>query len=331
MKKPIFLFFLIMLVLFCFIFGFQKQQEFLPPEKHEVTVRLILVDVIVTNKKRNFITDLTKEDFELYEDGTKIPINSLELISFAERKVVAIEEKPEEEIPLDRPSKKLVVVVDGVNSWSRHIRRGAKKIVNELNSLVKLGHEVMIVHLNMRKGLEILQPFTTDEELMQKAVAKAAGIIWEKKSFDSLTMAQELGIEGSGGQAQVERKLGKPQQDENLWEEYMLSAKQKFEIFVGGILAVFNMIKDMPGRKSILLLSDGLPNISPERWKKRRTLGHMRIFDPFNILKKEKNMEGDEVIQELIRYANTQNISIYTLEPGTFTEYFFTAQRGKAD
>jgi len=73
MKKHVFLFFMIMLVLFCFIFGFQKQQKLPPPEKHEVEVRLVLVDVIVT-KDGKFVTDLLKEDFELYETETKFPL-----------------------------------------------------------------------------------------------------------------------------------------------------------------------------------------------------------------------------------------------------------------
>ncbi|MGD8535893.1 MAG: hypothetical protein PVF66_08595, partial [Candidatus Aminicenantes bacterium] len=37
----------------------QKQKEF-QPEKHEVTVSLVLVDVVATDKKGNFLTYLTK-------------------------------------------------------------------------------------------------------------------------------------------------------------------------------------------------------------------------------------------------------------------------------
>jgi hypothetical protein len=50
-------------------------------------------------KDGKFVTDLTKDDFELYEDGKKVSINSFELISFAERKVRTIEEKQEKAGP----------------------------------------------------------------------------------------------------------------------------------------------------------------------------------------------------------------------------------------
>lgn len=324
MKKHIILSIGIVLLLLCFIYGFQKKPKPPQQEEHEVEVRLVMVDVIVT-KARKFVTDLTMDEFELYEDGKKVPINSFELISFEERKVVTVEEKPAEEITPARPLKKLVVVFDEVNSVPRHLKRGSKKIVNELISLVKLGHEILIIEINTEKGVEILQPFTTNEKLIRESVAKATGDIWVEKSIDSLKMAKDVGIESTGDQARVQRKLGKGAQLDALSWDYELIKHQNFEISMGGILAVFNMIKNLPGRKSILLISDGfpkLPDLPSEQIKQ------IRIIDPFNILKKEKNMSGYEVIQELIRYANAQNISIYTLDPGTFTEYFFTVSAG---
>jgi VWFA-related protein len=317
MKKHIYLCLMALFFLFFALSGSQKQQRF-PAEEHEVEVRLVLVDVIVT-KDGEFVTDLKMEEMELYEDGVKVPINSLELISFAERKVVTLKEKPEGEIYPDAPTKKLVVIVDGVNSQSRHLMQGGKKIFSELNSLVELGHEVMIIQLNAEKGVEILQPFTTDEELIRGAIEKAAGDIWVDKSHDPLRMAKEVETESTGEQAQVERKLDKDAQLEALLQEYRLSKKQRFEISAGGILAVANMVKNLPGRKSIMLISDGIPSVS------REELGSIKVFDPYNILKRKKFINSDEVLQELIRYANAQNISIYTLDLGTFTEYFFTA------
>jgi len=293
----------------------QNDQEAL---QHEVEVRLVLVDVIVT-EDREFVTDLTKDDFELYEDEKKVPINSLELISFAERKIVRLKKKPEREIHPGAPTKKLVVVVDGVNSQSRHLMRGGKKIFNELQSLVELGHEVMMIQLNAEKGVKILQPFTTDKELIRGAVEKAAGDIWVDKSLDSLSMARVVETKRTGEQAQVQRKLDKDAQVEVLQQEYGLSKKQRFEILTGGILAVVNMVKNLPGRKSIMLISDGIPSVS------RKQFGSIKVFDPFNILKRKKFINSDEVLQELIRYSNAQNVSIYTLDLGTFTEYFFTA------
>jgi len=81
MKKLLLSFLILFLLLFSFLYGLERQQRSLQPEEHEVVVRLVLVDVIAVDKKGNFAADLTKEDFEIYEDGKRIPIDSLDLIS----------------------------------------------------------------------------------------------------------------------------------------------------------------------------------------------------------------------------------------------------------
>jgi len=341
MDKRIFIHAIIFLILFPFLSGFQKQERRLPPEKHEVEVRLILVDVTVT-KDGEFVTDLTKDDFELYEDGKRVPINSFELISFAETKVLTSKEK-EERIPPAVPKKKLAVVFDGINTLPRHFKRGNEKIVSELVELVKLGHEVMIIQLDRRRGVEIVQPFTLDEELIERAVARAAGDIWVEKSFDVLKMRQDMDVAGIGEQAQ--RLIDGTEQEQALMFEEWYFKKQRFEKSIGGILAVFSMIKDMPGRKTVLLVSDGFPSLSPKGVntsinltgtagrlsgnivsmnREKAGYGTIGSFDPFNILGKKHFLKGDDVIRGLTHFANAQNISVYTLDPGTFTEYFFT-------
>ncbi|NIM59881.1 MAG: hypothetical protein GTO16_13235, partial [Candidatus Aminicenantes bacterium] len=48
MKKAIVLLFVAVIALISLLSGFQEKQQLFPPEKHEVEVRLIMVDVIVT-------------------------------------------------------------------------------------------------------------------------------------------------------------------------------------------------------------------------------------------------------------------------------------------
>jgi VWFA-related protein len=350
MRKTTFLilFSLIFLAIFCVLHGFEKQQEQIQPERHKVEVRLVLVDVLVT-KDGKFVTDLTKDDFEVFEDGKRVPINSFELISFEETRLVAPEEKPEEHISSGLHKKQLVVVFDGVCSWQRNIEEGSRKIVDQLVSLTRLGNEVMILQLSEQKGLQVLQPFTTSEELLKKAILKASANIWLDKSDDALKMWEELKVEVDEEMGLIERY------DERLHpvleEEYLFIQKRRFAKTIGGIFSAVNMIKDLPGRKSILLVSDGFPDLTsrtldskvdettPERTESkarsthldmRRDVGAITTFDPFNILERKKLLTGEEIIRELINYANAQNISIYSLDPDTFTRYFIptTAEFG---
>lgn len=339
-KKVFFILFFVSLVgLFCVLYGFEKQQKQIEPERHVVEVRLILVDVLVT-KDGKFVTDLTKDDFELFEDGKRVPINSFELVSFEKREAVTLEE-PEEKVSPGVPQKQLVVLFDGVCSWQRNLKEGSRKIVDQLVSLAKLGNEVMILQLSEKKSLQVLQPFTTNEELLKKALLKASANIWLDKSLDALKMWDEMGFEVDEEMGLIERY------DDRLHpvleEEYLFKQRGRFEKTIGGILTVVNMIKDLPGRKTILLISDGFPDLSSKTLDDkvseatgarsgarssqldiRRDVGTIRVFDPFNILERKKIMSGEEIIRELIRYTNAQNISIYSLDPDTFTRHFIT-------
>ena len=165
MNKKTFLIIFVFSILISQLFGLRKQKQQMPPEKHEVEVRLVLVDVIVT-KDGKFVKDLNKYDFELYEDGKKIPINSLELVSFEERVLKFKKEEKEIKLP-PQPKKKLVVIFDRINfpddmklllRQLRDMKAQSERIIEELLSLINLGNEAMICQLSSRKGFEILQP-----------------------------------------------------------------------------------------------------------------------------------------------------------------------------
>ena len=346
MKKRIALIFSAALIFFFSLFGFQEQQEQFPPERHEVEVRLILVDVIVT-KDGEFVKDLTQGDFELYEDGKKVPINSFELVSFEERELKILEEDPEKKGPV-LPKKKLAVIFDAINSWKREVKIESDKIVDQLFSLIKLGHEVMILQLDRRRGLEIIQPFTTREDFIRKAVEKASGTIW-KLGYDIAEPIDETVADFAPSRTtevapEDSQLVTNPEYYKNMTRlEYMYLEQQKFEKTIGGILASCNMLRNLPGRKSILLISAGIPDLSPgdmlakirsgiageevERVRDDKlysTIQNMRVFDPFNILQNKTFRDGEEVIKEVIRYANAQNVSIYSLDSDIYVKNIYS-------
>jgi VWFA-related protein len=346
MKKRIALIFSAALIFSFSLYGFQKQQEQFPPERHEVEVRLILVDVIVT-KDGEFVKDLTQGDFVLYEDGKKVPINSFELVSFEERELKILEEDPDKKGPVF-PKKKLAVIFDAINSWKREVKIESKTIVDQLFSIIKLGHEVMILQLDRRRGLEIIQPFTTNEDFIRKAVEKASGAIWRlgydidqpiDETIEDFTPSRTT--EAAREDSQL---IGDPEYYKNMTRlEYMYLEQQKFEKTIGGILASCNMLRNLPGRKSILLISAGIPDLAPsdmlakirsgiageeiERVRDDKlysTIQNMRVFDPFNILQNKTFRDGEEVIKEVIRYANAQNISLYSLDSDIYVKNIYS-------
>nr|NIM59720.1 hypothetical protein [Candidatus Aminicenantes bacterium] len=195
-----------------------------------------------------------------------------------------------------------------------------------------------------RKGIEIIQPFTLNEELIKNSVEKAAGSIWRLDTVIDPSYKAQLGSEtraGSPTEIREQQEIGNSVK--NIYAEdmqridHMNTELKRFEKTIGGILGACNMIKSLPGRKYMLLISAGIPDLRPaymfpsilsgiltERLddaylnKSFGRIEKIKIFDPFNILDRKAFKDGAGVITELIRFANAHNISIYSLDCGTY-------------
>ena len=78
---------ILFLMLFLLVIGsgIQSQEQTIQPERHEVTVHLILVDVVALDKEGRFVMDLGKDDFILYEKGKPVPCHLILLMPQAEK------------------------------------------------------------------------------------------------------------------------------------------------------------------------------------------------------------------------------------------------------
>jgi VWFA-related protein len=353
-KKTVVMFLVAFSALILCLNGHQekKEQTLLPQERHEVKVRLILVDVIVT-KDGEFVKDLSKEDFEVCEDDRRVPINSFELISFDERELTVPDEISLEEQSRS-PKKRLAVVFDSINSWKREMKHGSDSIVEDLVSIVKLGHEIMVLQLNPSRGIEIIQPFTTNEDLIRNSVERASGSIWKLETQiepshtgQTETEAEAYAQPPSGTdpseRTAIENVFANTYFEDMQRIDFIHRERLRFEKTVGGLLATFNLMRGFPGRKYILLVSAGIPDLSPpdmfpnirsgipnaeiDRAYINKIWGKMddiRVFDPFNILDKQNFKNGEEVLREIIRFANAQNLSIYSFDSSIFVKNIFS-------
>lgn len=104
------------------------------------------------DKDENFVTDLTKDDFEIFEDGLKVPINSLELISLEKAEFIP-QKKKESVLPELLPREKhMFIIFDSINTIRRELKQSTPEIIEKLISLIKLGHEIMILGLTPKGG-----------------------------------------------------------------------------------------------------------------------------------------------------------------------------------
>lgn len=309
----------------------QEKEPEIPPQRYEVSVRLVLVDVTALDRDGRFDSTLASEDFEVFEDGKRITLQSAKLI----RRLKKGADNPEPEISpaTEAPLRdsRFFVVFDSINTIKRFLDRNKPRILDNLTSLIEIGEQIMVIEMAENGQVNVLQPLTREKDLIAKAVAEASGSIWVEKASDTLAMPsiiQEVAPAGAFGELPGS-KFEKTNRD-----IYELESRRRFEKTVNSLLVVLNMIKDHPGKKSLLFVSGGLPSVSfiglmngrggntiEDATMIQSQVDAAKIQDPFKTLKKRTFRSGQEILEDLAAFANTNNISFYSLDPDNFLRY----------
>lgn len=219
----------------------------------KITTSLIQLDVTVTDKKGNPISDLRRDEIEIFENGKKQNISNMEFVrgvntdSNSSGGRTDLISTPSTQRP-ERVRRTIALVVDDLSlsfTSTYWVKSALKKFVQEQ---IQDGDLVAIIRTG--SGVGALQQFTTDrrqllaaaERVKFNSVGSGIGL------FNSIEPASRQPISRRG---EAERDF---EQDLNEFRE---------SIFSAGTLGALNFIvrgmKDLPGRKSVVLLSDGMP------------------------------------------------------------------------
>jgi VWFA-related protein len=265
----------------------------------KISTSLIQVDVTVTDKSGKIISDLKPEDFEIYENGKKQEITNFSFISAGSRtEQVAVNPNDKTDAPVP-PSKvrpeqvrrTIALVVDDLtlSFESTHFVRRALR--NFVEKQMEDGDLVAIIRTGA--GIGALQQFTTDKRQLYAAIEK---VKWNP-----------LGSGGIGAFAPIGSTLQTQSvdSDEENSDEEQIDAQADLNefresLFATGTLGAINFIvrgmKDLPGRKSVMLLSDGFS-----------------IFTQNSSGFRDSNRVIEPLLQ-LIDLANRSSVVIYTLD-----------------
>ncbi len=167
-----------------------------------IDVDLINVEVVVTDKQGEPITDLTRDDFEIFEDG-----QAMEVTNFYVAKGHAVENPqaspnasqpppvaatltpaaPDAEAPRPAgvtPRLNLILFVDNVNIQPTNRKLLFENLRQELRDGALVDSRVMLVAMNRR--IEVMEPFTDDIE----RVFAALEVMEKQSSIHALVDSQ---------------------------------------------------------------------------------------------------------------------------------------------
>jgi len=207
----------------------------------KITTNLVQIDVSVT-KGDKVVTDLQPEDFELLEDGKPQAITNFSYVSNVHEATTAksLPDKSKDQTATPVPSAKInpgeqrrvmALVVDDLGiSWESmaRVRTQVKKFIDEMSP-----NDLLAI---IRTGGDVgaLQQFTNDKRVLQSALDR---LKWNPCSRAGIHVFQPVGSD-----------MGS-----SICSQYVMNGSLKSLKFILKGMSL------LPGRKSMILLSDYLP------------------------------------------------------------------------
>lgn len=231
-------------------------------EKDEEVVKiltnLIQVDVTVTDSKGKIVTDIKPEEIEIYENGKKQQISNFSFISNV-KEVTQTEKNPNETTGVPIPPKTLrpeqirrtiALVVDDLTlsfESTYYVRRALKKFVDEQ---MRDGDLVAIIRTGA--GIGALQQFTSDKRMLYAAIEKVRWNPIGNGGIGAFAPLEGLPPAATEEEKEAIQRMQQSEKDANNFRESVFSTGT-----LGAINYIVRGMQDLPGRKSIMLLSDG--------------------------------------------------------------------------
>src|SRR5256714_5777649 len=267
-----------------------------------ITTNLVQVDAVVTDRNGKLVTDLKPEEVEIFEDGHKQKIThftyNLTETAPTERvaKSAAIDKTappiPTSRIRLEDIKRTIAIVVDdlGLSFESTHfVRRALKKFVDEQ---MQPGDLVAIIRTS--GGMGALQQFTSDKRQLQAAVER---VKWNANGRSGVSPFEAIQPPTAGAHG---AEIDQASDDLNDFRKDMFAVGT-----LGAVSYVVKGLKGLPGRKSILLVSDG--------------------FRIYNLDDPTRNYLAQERMRRLIDEAGRASVVIYTMNATGLQTLGFTA------
>lgn len=292
------------------------QQQPTPPEiqptlTEKLEIRVINIDVTVTDRKGNAVHGLTKDDFQIFDNGTQKPISNFYEVSSPVRSVQA-EVKPgetpapqpvvrAEDIP-DNQKRRIIFYIDNLSLNPFNRNRVFKNMKTFIDEAMRPGDEAMIATYN--RSMKVRVPFTRDKITLQQ-------------TLDVILGESALGVNAKSDRRQTEDQI----RDANSYGEALQLARTYSEEIqhdlrqsVDSINALMSTLAGVEGKKILVLTSEGFP-MQPGR----------EMFAFLDDIAKDKNwqtggtlLEGmaydsHQQIASIARSANANGITLYTV------------------
>ena len=275
-----------------------------------VTATLVQVDAVVTDGKGRNVADLTPGDFEVSVDGKPQTLTHFSYVHVVpdgiplrpvQKAVSALPPPPSAQPRPEDVRRTIVLMVDdlGLSFESMAFVRSSlrKFIENQLQP----GDLVAILRTGAGSGA--LQQFTSDKRVL---LSVADGLRWNPNGRSGIDVFEQLGkVSDLAGRLGESIPSG---QARSIDPQYNVQNKTMSMVgTLGAINYIVGALREMPGRKSIVLFSDGFQLFTPG-------VGPAMHTSAGSGVSADDNRVVIEAMRRLIDRANRSGTVIFTMQ-----------------
>jgi VWFA-related protein len=290
-----------------------------------ITTNLVQVDAVVVDKKGKQVTDLTADDFEVFEDKRPQKLTNFSYVlnesatrpaetptpapRKADKTSVVPAPAPPHHLRPEQVRRTIALVVDDLGlsfESTSFVRDALRKFVNE-----QMQPNDLVAIIRTSAGVGALQQFTSDKRQLHAAIERVKWYVNGRGGVSAFApivgganlapdVAEVAGDRNARGNKEIEAEL----------EDF------REEIFAVGTLGALNFVvrgmRDLPGRKSVLLMSDGFALFTPDRGRGRSD----RVL---------------QALRQLTDLANRASVVVYSIDARGLVVPGFTAADDLSD
>lgn len=322
------------------VFPATAQEKPAEPSSEEETffeaidVQVVNLEVFVTDKQGQRVSDLAREDFEVLEDGQPVEISNFFAVTAGGSETPAPEAPPAEtpaapaapaapeEIPLEQRLH-LAVLVDNLTLTAENRNRLVQSIEQSVIPRLRPDDRALVAVID-GSAVRITQSLTADPAQLRTALQEAlksapqgSSRLMDKREI--LSRIDSVGLVPSGGESQGgELNASMVQQLCYDIQSYAAQRSQEARMSLGAVADFVDSLSGLPGRKAVLYVGGGL-SLRPaealyQTWQLKfgmasRTMGAGVSSSSFDGQREDLTDE----FKEMIEHANANRVTFYTV------------------
>src|ERR1043166_3205811 len=306
----------------------KPQQEIAPDDIIRITTSLVQTDVVIVDKDDHVIPDIKLDEIKVSDNGKRQDVKFLEFVTpeaapRIEGKLSiagnSVEGDAARNLTAGDLRRVFAFVVDDLTIPNEDIVNVRKLLTDFVDN--KMGEGDLVAIVRVVGGSGLLQQFTSDKRILRTAIVRITPQLTAYSAFNNLTseevIRQELanitsGVLSAENNIRSVDSINAANASLDGSNEGVTRGLRVLSTLVTAS-ELTNAMKTLPGRKSLILLSGGLP--LAETTQSQQMIGDQLGAAPVSITETRSYIAGvTDVLRQIIDRATRAGVVINTLD-----------------